>query len=204
MTVVIRPAVPADADAIAALNAEGWRETYRGAVPQGWPDPAEVAAMRGRWRDRLDRPEPGALILVARLDGAFAGFMATRPALDEPGTDLFQNLYVVPDLRGHGVGAALLREGAGQLAAIGQRAALVRVVAGNSRARAFYRDLGGAEGAPVRPLTGARSAVELVPYRWERLLDLARAARRRLARRLDSPVAVATLPACAPDTDPPP
>jgi GNAT superfamily N-acetyltransferase len=204
MNLVIRPAVAADEDAIAGLHAESWRGSYHGVLPDTYLDGPLADEMREKWRRRLASPPPGWLVLISTLDDAFGGFIAAFPDPDDPSRDLVDNLHVVPGLRGHGIGAALIREGADRLAAMGRRRAILRVVESNAGARAFYRDLGGInagarafyrdlggiEGARVSHAIAPGHQVALVPYHWDRMQDIATYARRRLARRLAPPLSV--------------
>ncbi|MFQ5565191.1 MAG: GNAT family N-acetyltransferase [Paracoccaceae bacterium] len=182
MSLMIQHAVPTDEAAIAGLHAESWRDSYRGDLPDDYLDGPLAGEMREKWRRRLSQPQPGWLVLVATIDDAFAGFLAAGPDPDDPDRDLIDNLHVVSGLRSQGIGAALMREGADRLAAMGRERAILRVVESNTRARAFYRSLGGIEGAPVSHAIAPGQVVELVPYTWDRTQDIAAAARRRLAR----------------------
>lgn len=182
MGLSIRSAVPADEAAIAALHADSWRQSYRGALPDAYLDGALAGDMRDRWRARFAEPQPGWLVLTATLDGAFAGFFAAGPDPDDPSRDLIDNLHVRPEIRSHGIGALLMREGAGRLSGMGRGCAILWVVEDNRRARAFYRDLGGTEGPPEPHVIAPGQAVPAVPIRWSRIQDIATAARRRLAR----------------------
>lgn len=190
MAPVIRPATPADQAAIADLHTVSWQQSYRGVLPDGWLDGALAGEMRARWQGRLTAPRPGWLVLVAVLDGGLAGFFAAGPDPDDLARDLIDNLHVQPALRSHGIGAALMREGSDRLGAIGRGPAILWVVDDNRAARAFYRDLGGAEGPPEPHEIARGRTVATVPFRWDRLHDIAAAARRRLARRLAPPLAL--------------
>jgi uncharacterized cupin superfamily protein/ribosomal protein S18 acetylase RimI-like enzyme len=194
MNLVIRPAICADEAAIAGLHAESWRDSYRGVLPDAYLDGPLAGEMHDKWRRRLggsrSGPQPGWLILISTIDDVFAGFYASLPDPDDPSRDLIDNLHVMPALRSHGIGAALMREGADRLVAIGRQRAILRVVEGNHQARGFYRDLGGIEGAPVSHAIGGGHAVALIPYTWNRMQDLATAARRHLTQRLAPPLSV--------------
>lgn len=183
MGLVIRPAIPADEAAIAGLHTESWRLSYRGVLPDAYLDGPLAGDMREKWNRRLNDPQPGWMVLTAAIDDAFAGFLLALPDPEEPGWDLFDNLHVPPGLRSHGIGAALMREGADRLTVMGRERAILRVVESNARARAFYRGLGGVEGAPVSHAIAPGQEVALVPYTWERIQDIATAAQHRLARR---------------------
>jgi len=188
---VIRPSVPADEAAIAALHTATWRESFRGALSDAYLDGPLESEMRARWQRRLTEAQPGRLLLTAVLDGGFAGFLAAVPDEDDPGRDLIDNLHVPPELRNCGIGATLMREAADRLAAMGRSRAVLRVVEANEGACRFYRDLGGVEGAPELRRIGAGSEVRLLPFAWARMQDIATAARRRLARRSASPLSIA-------------
>ncbi len=190
MGLVIRLAVPADQGAIARLHAESWRQSYRDVLDDAYLDGDLAEDMVAMWRARLEEPQPGWLVLVAELEGAFAGFYAAGPDPEDPSRDLIDNLHVDTSLRSRGLGAALMREGSDRLAAMGRHAALLQVVESNHGARAFYSDLGGAEGLRELCDIGGGKPVMLVPYTWSHHRDIATSARRRLARRLNPPLAL--------------
>jgi ribosomal protein S18 acetylase RimI-like enzyme len=177
MPLAIRPAVAADLEAIVALHALGRRETYGHAAGAAADAVAETALLRTRWRQRFAAPPPRGLVLVADRDGAFAGFLTSTPATDSPTVDVVHNLYVVPELRGQGIGRALLRACADLLAAAGGGAVVVNVLATNHRARALYRRLGGTESAGAVAVPWTPQGIDIVHYRWARAQYLALAAR---------------------------
>lgn len=191
MTAVsIRPAVPADEAAIARLHALSWVEAYRGILSDAYLDGEIGPQMQARWQGLVETPEPGRLILVATLAGHFAGFLIARPDPADPAWDMFESLHVQPEFRAQGVGAALMREGADRLAAMGRGRAVLWVVEANRRARAFYARLGGAEEPIVHQKIGGQGPVPLVPVRWQDLSRIASLARAELLRRLAPPKAL--------------
>ena len=67
----IRPARAADAPAIAALQAESWRNTYRGFLPDAYLDRDVFDDRDVAWRRRFgEAPDRPVLTLVAEHDGA--------------------------------------------------------------------------------------------------------------------------------------
>ena len=191
MSLVIRPAAPADAAAIAALQAESRGESVHGLLADSYPVGAHDADLHPYWQRRLTAPPPGSVVLVATRGGAVAGFVAAGPDAHDPARDLIDSLHVAPAFRGGGIGTALLREAADRLAALGRAPALLRVVEANHHACAVCRALGGVEGATEPRDIGGDRPVPLLAFHWARLEDLAAAARQRLARRLASPLALA-------------
>ena len=139
MTLRIRAATPADADALCALHAASWRASYAPFVPVsalGKPLEAAMAARWGTWpADRLIR--------VAERGGALLGF----GAVVRGPVPLLDNLHVSPDARSGGIGGALFRSVCHALAAEGATSLRLIVIAANPDARRFYCRLGGVEAA---------------------------------------------------------
>jgi len=71
----IRPGRAADAPAIAALQAESWRHTYRGFLADAYLDREVFADRDVVWRRRFGEPQKTpVLTLVAKDHGAMVGF----------------------------------------------------------------------------------------------------------------------------------
>lgn len=156
--VTIRPAAPADAEALTGLHLDCWDDAYAGLL-----DPAILVARRSgvaeraeRWRRVLAGP---GTTLAAEHEGGLVGFVCPGAARDpEPGpAEEVYALYVRARWWGTGIGHALL------VAALGDRPAYLWVLEGNDRAIRFYerqgfrRDGGtraGAEGTHLRMVRG--------------------------------------------------
>jgi GNAT superfamily N-acetyltransferase len=115
--VSVRPATPADAAAVARVQAGVWSRLYVGLLP-----PGELAALDSpesvlSWRTAVaSPPTPKHRVLVA-LEGAHVvGFSALGPAADPdlvPGLDAeIQVLCVAPDRTGSGHGSRLVNASA--------------------------------------------------------------------------------------------
>ena len=145
---VLRPARPADALAVAGIHVRAWQTGYRGLVPDGYLDGlrAEDRARRYTFElTDLDRPQT----LVAELDGAIVGFATTAPAQDEPGAGELAALHVDPAAWRRGIGSALIAAARTRLVERGFASAVLWLLAGNRRAEAFYLADGWvAEGEP--------------------------------------------------------
>jgi len=150
-TLRIRPAIPADAVAIATVHAQSWRETYGRFVDDPDTNPwFDVGRRIGMWRSSLEEEELN--VVVADADGSIVGFAATHltPGADAVRPEELQMLYVVESSHGSGAGQALLD------AVLGDRPASLWVAADNPRAHAFYRRNG------FRP-DGAQSSFGPIP-----------------------------------------
>jgi ribosomal protein S18 acetylase RimI-like enzyme len=135
--VTIRRATPDDAPALGRLHIDVWEDAYSGLMDQSFLDDrrADVEGRIRRWREILT--EDHGTVLAEAAEG-LVGFAGAGPGRDNDlvlGLELYA-LYVRAAWWGAGVGHALLRE------TIGDRAAYLWVLAGNSRAIAFYERQG--------------------------------------------------------------
>ncbi|NHN48912.1 GNAT family N-acetyltransferase [Halostella sp. JP-L12] len=97
---------------------------------------------------------------VARDDGDLLGFVTFEPGSSSYEQDVrrghVQNLYVRPDARGAGVGAALLDAAERALASAGADVVSLEALADNAAARRFYRR----EGYDVHRVTMEKSLAD--------------------------------------------
>lgn len=135
MTLIVRPAVDADVEAICAVGAATWPATY-----EALAGPEYVAHGLERWwsaeavRDSIGRGG----VFVAELDGAVVGMASVG---ERDGAPYLWKLYVLPDRHGIGAGSALLDAVVESLPRDSTRLGL-DFVDGNERAAAFYRARG--------------------------------------------------------------
>jgi GNAT superfamily N-acetyltransferase len=123
---VIRPATPADAAAIADVQARAWQRAFADIIdPDATPVPEETAP---RFADVI-AADGG--VLVWDQAGRVVGFAA----LD--GNELV-GLYVDPPAQGAGVGSALLAAAVAALRAAGHAEAFLWTFEANGLARALY------------------------------------------------------------------
>lgn len=141
--VVIRPARPGDAGAIARVHAESWRVAYRSILPDAYLDGPVYAERLQLWTERLALPDAQQpLVRLAEAD-APAGFVCVLRD-DDPHWGLcLDNLHVLPTFRSLGIGRALMAEAArwAAVAAPG-RPLHLWVFSANRSAIDFYERLG--------------------------------------------------------------
>jgi ribosomal protein S18 acetylase RimI-like enzyme len=157
--VSLRAAQAADSNEIAEIWHLGWQDGHLGLVPQ------ELLVVRTEASFRTRASELISDATVAIVDGAVAGFVMVVD-------DEVEQVFVAAAHRGTGVANALVSEAERQVKASGHRKAWLAVVAGNTRARAFYERAGwvdegpfdyaaaAEEGAPCRRYTKVAHAVE--------------------------------------------
>ena len=119
--ITIRPAVVADADAIARVRVESWRASYRVIVPDAYLDGMKTEDSSRLWARVLGAASDAACTFVAEVDGELVGF-AAGITLAEPKLDFdaeLTALYLLPSVQRAGIGRRLLAQVATTLAAAG-------------------------------------------------------------------------------------
>jgi len=127
----LREAVPGDRELLVELIGEFYRES-------GYPMDAGEA--RRAFGELLADPQHGRVWLVA-VKGQPAGYLALTLgfSLEYMGVDAFiDDFYLRPDVRGHGIGSAVLAQVESEASVLGIRALHLEVERGNARARAVY------------------------------------------------------------------
>ncbi|KUG58547.1 hypothetical protein AVL63_00170 [Nesterenkonia jeotgali] len=149
MAVVIREPRPEDAERIAAVHVDTWKETYIDLLPEGFFTEEHSRMRREMWTRILAEQRDEWSIRVAEVDGEIIGFAMAGPAQDaaesaEPADLPSRTLYTLYVLRSHhgtGAGQALLDStlgvgsGTGAGAAAGAGAGIGAVAAPDAGAR---------------------------------------------------------------------
>ncbi|NIX77705.1 GNAT family N-acetyltransferase [Microvirga terricola] len=168
--VALRRAQQGDAEAIARLHAQVWRETYRHLAPEAAFQALDEAARLSRWRDILAMPSSEKSVLLAEIRGRIAGFgLAGAPSSEAFGSrGEIKFLYVDSACKRQGIGRRLLAALARDLRSFGYASAALGVVVGNDPAIAFYEALGG---RPMDRYTdpGPLWRSENIIYAWDDL-----------------------------------
>jgi ribosomal protein S18 acetylase RimI-like enzyme len=84
--VSVRPATPDDAPAVAAVQAESWKQTFAGTLPPAVLDLLRAPEAVEQWRLAvLEPPSRHHHLLVAEAGGDVVGFVALAPSSDPDG-----------------------------------------------------------------------------------------------------------------------
>jgi GNAT superfamily N-acetyltransferase len=178
--VTLRRAHAADADGIAAIHAEVWRNAYAGILPGAYLARLSPLRLALSYRRALARREPGHALFVAvapdaeagtRSIGFISGGRARRALRHGSGPQgEVEMLYLLDDWREQGIGRRLMRAMAAHLAANACHSAFVWALAENP-ATHFYRHLGGHLVARERiPFAGVE--VEQSAFLWSPIESL--------------------------------
>jgi GNAT superfamily N-acetyltransferase len=140
----VREGVVEDAEQMARVNAAGWREGYRGIVPDERLDHLPEADWRRQMTDGLREPRLDAFTRIAEVDGEFAGYcFVAAPGREEPDDSKIAELvamYVYKRFWRQGIGTALMDQAIRQAASFGRYAELfLWTFEQNQRAISFYR-----------------------------------------------------------------
>ena len=130
-----------DAEELASVHVQAWREAYAELLPEHFYDDAARASRQVMWSGRLSAEAVRERVRVARRQGQIVGFVVRGPAAEHQGhppvrDEQLYALYVVSSAYGRGVGQALLDQ------ALGERPAQLWVAKNNLRARRFYEKNG--------------------------------------------------------------
>ena len=166
----IRKARPSDAESVARIYVDSWRDTYPLILPNRLLANMSVEGQSARWRNAIAMAAREAVYVAEDDDkGTIVGMTSLGRARDAAlGYDAeIYTLYVDPVLTGRGIGRALL---SGAFSALAERGHTRCVIWAHSKnpARFFYEAMGGKLIAErVTAMAGA--PVPEVAFGWPKL-----------------------------------
>ena len=137
---LLRPAEPADAMAVARVHVRSWQAAYKTLLPAAYLDQLRPED-RAQAYDFATADPRKPQTVVAVDEGIICGFATTAPSRDPdlPDDGELWALYVDPEQWGKRIGMALVAAARDRLSQFGFRSALLWVLEGNVRADRFYR-----------------------------------------------------------------
>ncbi len=171
----IRPAVAADAPAIADVQVASWNTTYRGLLPDALIDRITVPDRTQQWTriiNTLDENGTGK-VFVCEAEGKVVGFASVgaqrEPNLKEQGYDAeLTSAYLYQENQRQGIGNALVSACFAEGARLGYKGITAWVLSTNAPARAFYEKFGG-EIVEERESDDRHEGVSETAYGWSDL-----------------------------------
>jgi ribosomal protein S18 acetylase RimI-like enzyme len=173
MVLQVRRATKRDAPAIARVQVDTWRTTYRGIVPDSYLDNMDYARSQRNWEDLIADKIHLSTVFVAEDDKlGIIGFASCGAAREKKwgfAGELYA-IYMRHEAQGQGTGRRLVLSVARELKAKGLDSMLVWVLAENPYKR-FYDSIGGTcIGTNEFTLGGAQ--LEEIGYGWAQLDSL--------------------------------
>jgi GNAT superfamily N-acetyltransferase len=160
MSVLLRPVADEDLAGIGDLHYRSRATAYADILSPEALTFGSPAALGEWWAERWKWERETHRLTVATVDGALAGFTYLGPS-EAAGVAELSAIHADPEFLGKGVGRALMIDAVSALRPYGDRAVLW-VLEGNARARAFYEKGGwAADGeSRVEPI-GAEPVLQL-------------------------------------------
>jgi GNAT superfamily N-acetyltransferase len=164
----LRPAIPADALAVATVHVRSWQAGYRGLLADEYLDSLRAEDRAARYTFGSPDPDLPSTV-VAELHGTICGF-ASIGASPGPGPETGEllALYVDPGAWGIGAGRALVQDARARMRARGFTNATLWILDGNARAERFYRIDGWVPDDVARTVT--LWSIEILEHRFRRPL----------------------------------
>lgn len=164
--IALQPITLADLPVIAALHAASWRRAYRGILGDDYLDGDLVAERTGVWREKLSGADAG-LGWIVRADNEPVGFVFVRPNADAQWGTLVDNLHVLVNKQGLGLGKRLLHQvGTWCATNTPDSGVYLWVFTDNTPARGFYKRVGGAEVEAVDQLASDGRVLPELRVAW--------------------------------------
>lgn len=142
----IRPATPADADAIAEVHVSAWRCAYAGLIPQAYLDELDAGQFSASWHHSLSEPRAENIIVTTDASGAIVGFCVYGPSRDEDAKQdrvgELMAINLLPSVWRQGYGSRLLDYVLADAKAQKWNSLVLWVLHENTRARALYEHFG--------------------------------------------------------------
>ncbi len=165
---LIREATERDAAAIARVQVDSWRTTYKGIVPESHIASLSYSKREERWQQFFATSDEH-FAFVADDGNELVGFASGGVNRDDDKT--FQGelyaIYLLEECQRRGVGRLLVKAVAGRLLQNGMTSMKVWVLAENPF-RAFYEALGGKYVSEKEIVIGGAPLIE-VAYGWNEL-----------------------------------
>ena len=162
----IRQATVADVRALAEIHIAGWREAYQRIFPPEIFAARTVDVREREFRDFFAKGEEPC-IWVSEAGGRLVGFAYTRPGQETDVADggELKLFYVLPELRGSGIGLPLFEHAVADLEARGFQPYLY-TLRENAAARAWYETRGWHHDGAVGPWSDRGEYPEIVEVRY--------------------------------------
>lgn len=158
---------PADAEAIGHLHALSWQRHYRGILPDQYLDQEVVDERTSVWRKRFSSPDPAMHVIKLNHREEFIGFSGFFLDQHEALGTYIDNLHVLQEHQGKGLGHLLMKRTAASVLKLGElKVMYLHVFEANKSASSFYERIGGkVVGQQIVPCPGGVERL-VIDYAW--------------------------------------
>ena len=191
-----RGAQQGDAEQIALLHANSWRQIYRGMMTDDFLDGDVISNRLQVWRDRLVQDRADQFVCLAEHGPHLAGFICAFGNEDAIWGSYIDNLHVTHEKKRIGIGAMLMKQAADWLNVRYPHSGIyLWVMEANVPARQFYERLGASNAGTVDKPDPAGGSAPNCRYVWTNPATLVDAIRNVILRRgRNHPVACGSSP----------
>ncbi len=140
----IRLATVSDAASVGRVHVESWRVAYRGIMPDEKIARMDLPTRTAFWTERIAVREWPVFVVEERGQVVAFCHMIPSPDPDDDAkkTGHITSIHVLPGLRSHGHGRALLAQAFAEFRRRGYAEVTLWVLEGNASARRFYETVG--------------------------------------------------------------
>lgn len=133
-----------EAETIADLHARSWQTAYQGILSDDFLEKEVIQNRRELWQKRFENPLENVFLYVAEENDELKGFVCVYANDDEQWGSLVDNLHVLPEVKGQGVGKQLIQKAASWVIDHYPDSKLyLWVYEKNHKAIGFYEKMGG-------------------------------------------------------------
>ena len=160
-----------DADAVAQLHTDAWKDAYRGIIDQDFLNAINVFERADNWKKQLSVASPASVALVAEKNGkviAFASGLENREPNLLPTCDCeLWAIYTLPARKGIGAGRLLLNEFKKEMRLLGKTRLCLWVLKENAPAQQFYQKCGGVRSEVEKSVQVGQQSLPHYAYEFE-------------------------------------
>jgi GNAT superfamily N-acetyltransferase len=173
-SLIFRRATGSDAEAIASLHTESWRDAYRGILPESYLEDQIVGERANLWRSRFSSlGSDRFLVVLTESPEELVGFACVLLDEDPQWGACLDNLHVLPGWRSRGVGRLLFGRAVRWVMSTQPGGPIhLWVFEANVGARRFYDALGGEVVEHHKKEVQKGIEIPSVLYVWRELQEL--------------------------------
>lgn len=132
-----------DLQEISRLHTVSWQEFYRGILSDDYLDNQITEERLRIWKSRFVKPNPKQIIIKGEIDNKICGFACHYLHYDNQYGHYLDNLHVLSEYQGHGIGKTLISLSARHCLQFDRSPYYLWVFSANKKAKAFYESIGG-------------------------------------------------------------